>query len=589
MNPAAKKSVLLVDDEPLVRECFEHVLGEVGFSVTTAADAIEAIRILHRLVPDLILLDVNLGRGPDGLACCRTIRERKEFQSTPIVMLTGDAHRETVVGAARAGANGYILKTMLSIPDFVERLEKFLQGTGKKRPSGATGAVGSGAHKAEPPPAAGDSSANPPPARTLTEQEVIRRLPSAAELPAMPFVAIELAKRTVSSGSTTQDVISVIQRDPAVTARVLRVANSSYYRSKDSVSSLERAGIGLGFAGLRNLSANLPTYGGLYVSPQAYQEVLGLWLHSLACGVLVQSLMAGTPPEEQDQAFVVGLLHDYGRMIAQGALPDAYAEVMQDVIHGAPLCQAEQTHLHLNHGQIAQRIFLDWKFPAALVQPITLHHEPWGRLRGQRVESLRATAALWVAERVLATQRLGAPDDDFLEPIPEEAAQVLGLEPGKMRTLVTDLYDRLDELVALLYLHLPDGLDPPPLVLELPPAKPTRKALWVRRVEPRVDVLGLLLNRLDFSVETVPDLGTAAERGPDLLLVSAGAAGEVGSLLKEVRELNRQLAGTPRRCLVVAPTPAIEDPSILPEDPALLAHPWRVRRIEDLLRTDRLV
>jgi len=126
--PADKREVteriLLVDDHPLTRDALSALLAQQGFEVVgDAASGEEAIEAAKRLKPDLVLLDLTMP-GMDGLTALPRIRE--EAPEAEVVVLTASDAEENLLGAIRAGAAGYLLKT-----EPPERLVEFLRGVAR--------------------------------------------------------------------------------------------------------------------------------------------------------------------------------------------------------------------------------------------------------------------------------------------------------------------------------------------------------------------------------------------------------------------------------------------------------------------------
>jgi DNA-binding NarL/FixJ family response regulator len=113
--------VLVVDDHPLTREALSSLLVQHGFDVAgQASDGAEAIEMAVGLAPDLVLLDLTMP-GMDGLTALPRIREAAP--DTEVVILTASGTEENLLGAIRAGAAGYLLKT-----ESPERIASFLRG-----------------------------------------------------------------------------------------------------------------------------------------------------------------------------------------------------------------------------------------------------------------------------------------------------------------------------------------------------------------------------------------------------------------------------------------------------------------------------
>jgi two-component system response regulator MprA len=118
--------LLVVDDDPSVREALALVLDLNGFEVTTAVDGREAMRTLSRDTPDAVVLDV-LMPGIDGLEVCR--RMRATGNRTPVLMLTARAEVSERVAGLEAGADDYLAKPFAR-EELVARLRALLRRTG---------------------------------------------------------------------------------------------------------------------------------------------------------------------------------------------------------------------------------------------------------------------------------------------------------------------------------------------------------------------------------------------------------------------------------------------------------------------------
>ena len=101
-----KGTILAVDDEPRVMKLLEANLKSSGYSVLTAADGEEALQIIEREMPDLVLLDLMLPKM-DGYAVCRRIRE---FSAVPVIMLTARSSQVDLIHGFEVGADDYLTK-----------------------------------------------------------------------------------------------------------------------------------------------------------------------------------------------------------------------------------------------------------------------------------------------------------------------------------------------------------------------------------------------------------------------------------------------------------------------------------------------
>jgi CheY-like chemotaxis protein len=125
------KKILLVDDEPGIIDLYSEVLRDAGFDVDTASNGDEALQKAEGGEYALILLDIMMNEGPDGIECLKLIKSNADKYKNPIVvMLTNLAITNNVKDAYDYGAEGYLIKLALSNDQLVKKVKGFLNGFG---------------------------------------------------------------------------------------------------------------------------------------------------------------------------------------------------------------------------------------------------------------------------------------------------------------------------------------------------------------------------------------------------------------------------------------------------------------------------
>ena len=135
-----ERKVLVVDDDPSMRDVLERILETENLTVHTATDGKDALQKTLSLTPDLILLDINMP-NLDGLTLCKAIRVGKETQNIPIIIVTGHTSRGRLEECMEAGADDYLAKPFkmeelvmrvhamfrtAHIPNHIERLNQYI-------------------------------------------------------------------------------------------------------------------------------------------------------------------------------------------------------------------------------------------------------------------------------------------------------------------------------------------------------------------------------------------------------------------------------------------------------------------------------
>lgn len=104
-----KHKILIVDDEPDIRELIEYNLKKEGYQVYTASNGQEAVAEAKRVLPDLIILDIMMPKM-DGIEACRILRTMSEFKNTFMVFLTARSEEYSEIAGFNVGADDYIAK-----------------------------------------------------------------------------------------------------------------------------------------------------------------------------------------------------------------------------------------------------------------------------------------------------------------------------------------------------------------------------------------------------------------------------------------------------------------------------------------------
>lgn len=128
---STEKKILLVDDESDILETYSEVLMDDGFKVDVALNGNEALALLEQGKYDIVLLDIMMPNGPDGIEVLKESRGNQDKYGKPIIiMLTNLALTNNVKEAFDYGAEGYLIKLSLSNEQLVKKVRGFLQGFG---------------------------------------------------------------------------------------------------------------------------------------------------------------------------------------------------------------------------------------------------------------------------------------------------------------------------------------------------------------------------------------------------------------------------------------------------------------------------
>jgi HD-like signal output (HDOD) protein len=201
-------------------------------------------------------------------------------------------------------------------------------------------------------------------------------------LPSLPSVVIELLQSMDNDDADTRELASKLARDQALTAKVLRVANSSFYGLQGKVDSIGDAIVVLGLHGVRTLATAAaitdvfaPKGSGEQANAQTY-DMRRFWRHSIAVGLCAKAI-ARRRRMNDGNAFAAGLMHDIGRLALASCFPAHMAAVVNaQGEQGDCWLFAERRVLGLDHAEIGQWLTEHWCFPSLLSRAIGTHHQP---------------------------------------------------------------------------------------------------------------------------------------------------------------------------------------------------------------------
>jgi CheY-like chemotaxis protein len=118
--------ILVVDDENIFRETLSVMLEQSGYRVSTAKDGEEALAMLDRITPDLILLDVHMPHL-DGIAFLRQLRSHPKRKNVPVILLTCIEDLDRVLRMEDIGIKEYILKSAFSLEDVLSKISRHVR------------------------------------------------------------------------------------------------------------------------------------------------------------------------------------------------------------------------------------------------------------------------------------------------------------------------------------------------------------------------------------------------------------------------------------------------------------------------------
>jgi putative nucleotidyltransferase with HDIG domain len=205
-----------------------------------------------------------------------------------------------------------------------------------------------------------------------------RILKSIDTIPAFPATGNKVAQLLNKTDYSVLQVANVIKYDPAITANILKMANSAYFGSQHKISTINDAVM---YLGQKNLLRAIQTAGiSKYYKKGTsgyFDKATDLWEHSVAVALMSQILSKKITGEENTTLYTASLLHDVGKIILGEFVRDELKKITMLVSEQhMSFLEAEENVLGINHADLGGKIAEHWNFPIEIRDAISFHHRP---------------------------------------------------------------------------------------------------------------------------------------------------------------------------------------------------------------------
>lgn len=195
----------------------------------------------------------------------------------------------------------------------------------------------------------------------------------AKSIPPMPGAAQKAFQLSVDPSAEARDFVEVIESDEALSARVLKIANSVFFDRGHPTKTIEEAVIVIGMNELRCL-LNATTLSEIF--PSKHPARTQLWANDVATALISRALTQRIAPNKAEVAFLGGLMHDIGKLLLLQRATEQYGVVLKRAGELGSFVAAETETFVFDHMQVGQLIAERWKFTPDLIDIIAGHHHP---------------------------------------------------------------------------------------------------------------------------------------------------------------------------------------------------------------------
>ena len=272
---------------------------------------------------------------------------------------------------------------------------------------------------------------------------LVKLLEKIKEMPPLPQSVTQVLEISKSTKSSAQDLAKVFERDPALAANILKIANSSFYGFTRRISSITHAIVCLGLDTVKSIALTSSTQEMLSNEIPAYDLEKGMLLqHSITCATCARIIAQRIGYKDCEEAYTAGLLLDIGKVILSRFAEDQFNQIIEKTKDNkTPFNIAEQEVLGFDHPRIGGRIIKKWNLPPALIEAVQYHHQP------EKAETNKTlTYIVHFADAISDMLGIGLGSDGLMYVLEENTLDILGLSKEDMESIMSELVDKIQSM-----------------------------------------------------------------------------------------------------------------------------------------------
>lgn len=334
------KTILFVDDEANILLALKRMLrskrNEMDFYFAESGK--EALELLAEQEINVIVSDMRMP-GMDGAALLTTVME--QYPQIIRIMLTGHADDKSILQTIP------VVHQFLAKPTDPETLKDVLSRACALQ-------------------------------KLISNKQIKSLIAGLGNLPSLPEVYAELQEKTKDPECSLIDIAAIIEKDLAMSVKILQLVNSAFYGLYKNVNSPMRAISLLGLETVKTLVLGIGIFSEMAPAGNKGFSVAALWRHSITTANFAKKIALAEAAEKSvvEDSFIAGIVHDVGKLLLFSNLGKQYLQaVAMANAESLPLCQAEHRVFDADHGDVGGYLIGLWGLQGSVVEAITFHHK----------------------------------------------------------------------------------------------------------------------------------------------------------------------------------------------------------------------
>jgi diguanylate cyclase (GGDEF)-like protein len=208
----------------------------------------------------------------------------------------------------------------------------------------------------------------------IMNDQLVQKIRACPSLPTLPAIAVQVLELAQHPEIDLAEIAKTISKDPALSSKILRTVNSSFYGRSQAVSTVSHALVIMGLQSVKTLVLGFSLVSNLSKNKSNGFKHIYYWKRSIYAATAARVLAQKFGIVQQEEAFLAALLKDIGMLVLDQVLGESYGALFARADHHTHLAQLEQAELGLTHADVGGILAEQWKLPPVLACPIAYHH-----------------------------------------------------------------------------------------------------------------------------------------------------------------------------------------------------------------------
>ena len=262
-----------------------------------------------------------------------------------------------------------------------------------------------------------------------------------------PILYYQLREKLDDPNASFDDLAAIISTDTAMSARLLKIVNSAFYRFDEKVDTLTHALNIIGTEQLTDLALAVIVTSKFQGIPRDLINMETFWMHSIACGIASRKIAKLISGVDAEKLYLGGMLHDIGSLILFKESPEEAKKILLRCKEtGESLFKVEKEVLGYDHAEVGALLLTEWKLSEGLVEIVKYHHQP--TVAGSYLKEACIVAR---ADALVYEMKIGNSGEPGVPALDPKVSEVIPIPDEEINRLQEEITVQVDDTVRMFF------------------------------------------------------------------------------------------------------------------------------------------